>query len=121
MERAGDCHWTRWPTSPSKTWRILRQRPGGNLKNSEQVGSVYFFGSEIWPKFTFLGENIRIIFFGRKFLKLSFDVTRGGKAYFLGRSRYWMGYFLVHNSFKKKHASTHYTHIKVGQRKGYFN
>ena len=27
---------------------------------------------------------------------------------------------LVHNSFKKKHGSTRYIHIKVGQRKGYF-
>ena len=27
---------------------------------------------------------------------------------------------LVHNSFKKKDGGTHYTHIKVGQRKGYF-
>ena len=27
---------------------------------------------------------------------------------------------LVHNSFKKKDGSTRYTHIKVGQRKGYF-
>ena len=25
MERAGDCDWARWPTSPGKTWRILRQ------------------------------------------------------------------------------------------------
>ena len=29
----------------------------GNLKNSEQGGSVYFFGSEIWLKFTFFGEK----------------------------------------------------------------
>ena len=27
---------------------------------------------------------------------------------------------LVHNPFKKKDGSTRYTHIKVGQRKGYF-
>ena len=27
---------------------------------------------------------------------------------------------LVHNSFKKRDESTRYTHIKVGQRKGYF-
>ena len=31
--------------------------PGGNLKKSEQRGSVYFLGSEIWLKFTFLGEK----------------------------------------------------------------
>ena len=37
---------------------IYRVSPqGGNLKNSEQGGSVYFFGSEIWLKFTFLGEK----------------------------------------------------------------
>ena len=34
---------------------MLRQGPGGNLKNSEQGGSVYFFGSEISLKFTFFG------------------------------------------------------------------
>ena len=28
--------------------------------------------------------------------------------------------YLVHNSFKKKDGSTRNTHIKVGQRKGYF-
>ena len=27
---------------------------------------------------------------------------------------------VVHNSLKKKDGSTHYTHIKVGQRRGYF-
>ena len=27
---------------------------------------------------------------------------------------------LVHSSFKKKDGSTRYTHVKVGQRKGYF-
>ena len=45
---------------------------GGELEKSEQGGSVYFFGSEIWLKFTFLGEKIKIIFLGWKFLKLFF-------------------------------------------------
>ena len=31
--------------------------PRGELENSKQGGSVYFFGSEIWLKFTFLGEK----------------------------------------------------------------
>ena len=44
----------------------------GNLKKSEQGGSVYFFGSEIWLKFTFLGEKNVIIFLDCKFLKLFF-------------------------------------------------
>ena len=35
-------------------------------------------------------------------------------------SRYWLHYFFVHNSFKKKDESTRYTHIKVGQRERYF-
>ena len=29
-------------------------------------------------------------------------------------------YFFVHNLFKKKDGSTRYSHIKVGQREGYF-
>ena len=45
---------------------------GGNLKKFEQGGSVYFFGSEIWLKFTFLGEKNIIIFLDCKFLKLFF-------------------------------------------------
>ena len=45
---------------------------GGNLKNSEQGGSVYFFGSEIWLKFTFLGDKNYNYFFGLEFLKLFF-------------------------------------------------
>ena len=61
------------------------------------------------------------MFLGRKFLKLFFGVTRGDKIYFGGRSRYRLSYFSVHNSFRKKDGSTSYTHIKVGQRKGYFN
>ena len=55
---------------------------GGDSKNSEQ--EAYFLGSEIWLKFTFLGEKIRIIIFlGRKFLKL----------FFWGHSR-WQNLFL---------------------------
>ena len=66
-------------------------------------------------------QGARFTFLGLKFLKLFFGVTRGDKIYFGGRSRYRLGYFFVHNSFKKKDGSTRYTDIKVGQRKGYFN
>ena len=52
--------------------RCIHSWGGGDLKNSEQGGSVYFLVSEIWLKFTFLGEKIRIILLGRKSLKLLF-------------------------------------------------
>ena len=45
---------------------------GGNLKKSEQGGSVYFFGSEIWLKFTFLGEKKCSYFFGFQIFELFF-------------------------------------------------
>ena len=40
---------------------FLYRMPGGGLEKSEQGGSVYFLGSEIWLKFTFLGEKSIII------------------------------------------------------------
>ena len=53
------------------------------MKKSEQGGSVYFFGSEIWLKFTFLSEKNVIIFLGFKFLNYFFGVTEGD-IFFLG-------------------------------------
>ena len=46
---------------------------GGDLKIPEQRGSVYFFGSEIWLKFTVLGE--KKLFLCQTFLKLFFGFT----------------------------------------------
>ena len=63
-------------------------------------------------------KKIKIIFLGWKFLKLFFGVTQGDKIYFGGRSRYQLGYFFVHNSFKKKDGSTRYTHIKLERGRG---
>ena len=40
---------------------------GRKLKKSEHGGSVYFFGSEIWLKFIFLGEKDIIIFWMANF------------------------------------------------------
>ena len=37
---------------------------------------------------------------------------------FGGHSRYRLGYFFVHNSFKKKDRDTHYTHIKLDRGRG---
>ena len=59
----------------------------------------YFFGLEIFE----------IIFLG------SLKVT---KIIFGGRSRYRLGYFFVHNSFKKKDGSIHYTHITLDRGRG---
>ena len=42
------------------------------MKNSEPGGSVYFFGSEIWLKFTFLGEKNWNYFFGLEIFKIIF-------------------------------------------------
>ena len=44
----------------------------GNLKKSEHGGSIYFFGSEIWLKFTFLGEKKCNYFFGFQIFELFF-------------------------------------------------
>ena len=100
---------------------------GGNLKKSEQGGSVYFFGSEIWLKFTFLGEEKYNYFFGLQIFEINFlGSLKVANFFFLGGgrmltcSRYRLRYFFVHNLFKKKDGSTRYTHIKVGQREGYF-
>ena len=87
------------------------------MKNSEPGGSVYFFGSELWLKFTFLGEKTKIIFLGWKIVKLFFGVTQGDKIYFGRRSRYRLGYFFVHNSFNKKDGSTRCTH-KLDRERG---
>ena len=38
--------------------------------------------------------------------------------YFGGRYRYRLGYFFVHNSFKKKDRDTHHTHIKLDRGRG---
>ena len=48
------------------------QAQGGNLKKFEQGGSVYFFGSEIWLKFTFLGEKKYNYFFGLQIFEIIF-------------------------------------------------
>ena len=94
------------------------------MKNSEQGGSVYFFGSEIWLKFTFLGEKNWNYFFGLEIFEIIFfGVTQGDKNVFFfwgggGRSRYRLGYFFVHNSFKKKDGSTRYTHITLDRGRG---
>ena len=54
-----------------KTLRYLNTQ-GGNLKKSEQGGSVYFFESEIWLKFTFLSEKKCNYFFGFQIFELFF-------------------------------------------------
>ena len=96
---------------------------GGNLKNSEQGGSVYFFGSKIWLKFTFLGEKNWNYFFGLEIFEIIFlrSLKMTKIIFFLGgggRSRYRLGYFFVHNSFKKKDGSTRYTHITFNRGRG---
>ena len=58
---------------------------GGDLKNSEQGGSVYFFGSEIWLKFTFLGEKNWNYFFGLEIFEIIFlGSLKVTKIFFLG-------------------------------------
>ena len=93
---------------------------GGNLKNSEQGGSVYFFGSEIWLKFTFLGEKKLELFFGLEIVEIIFLGSLKVTKFFFwgGGSRYRLGYFFVHNSFKKKDGSTRYTHTTLDRGRG---
>ena len=92
---------------------------GGNLKNSEQGDSVYFFGSEIWLKFTFLGEKNYNYFFGLEIFEIIFlgslKVTKCIFGGVLGTD--WVTFF-VHNSVKKKDRDTHYTHIKLDRGRG---
>ena len=86
---------------------------GGNLKNSEQGGSVYFFGSKIWLKFTFLGKKYQNYFFGLEIFEIiflgSFKVTK----FILGdvQSTGWVTFLYTnHLRRKKKDGSTRYTH-----------
>ena len=80
------------------------------MKNSEQGGSVYFFGSEIWLKFTFLGEKNWNYFFGLEIFEIIFlgslKVTKIIYFFFGGgggeRSRYRLGYFLYTTHLRRK-------------------
>ena len=73
---------------------------------------IYFFG---WKK-------IKIIFWVGTFwnyflgsLKVTTFIFFWGGG---GRSRYPLGYFFVHNLFKKKDGSTRYTHMKLDRGRG---
>ena len=95
------------------------------MKNSEQGGSVYFFGSEIWLKFTFLGEKNWNYFFGLEMFEIIFlgslKVTKIIYFFFWGGGGAFKvpaGLLFVHNSFKKKDGSTRYTHLMLDRGRG---
>ena len=51
-------------------------------------------------------------------MKLFFWGHSRSQNVFWGRYRYRLGYFFVHNSFKKKDRDTHHTHIKLDRGRG---
>ena len=98
------------------------KHPGGRTWKILNRGARFtFLGVKLAYNLLFGGKKLELSFWVGNFWNFFFGVTQGDKIYFGRRSRYQLSYFSVHNSFQKKDGSTSYTHIKVGQRKGYFN
>ena len=70
-------------------WDFEGLGPGGNLKKSEQGGSVYFFGSKIWLKFTFWGWKKCNYFFEFQIFELFFW-GHSRWQFFWGRGVRWL-------------------------------